>query len=248
MSKSKSIAGKFRITHMDQWDQDFVDAEIPGFILFGLRGRGEFHFGYVSGGMDYEQSERNGKPAVEWTFDGNDEMDPISGRGWAILQADGTLTGKFFIHQGDNSGFTAKKDPEKGIRKKPGRKLSATDASTGKTVEVEIDKLQPGRIRHASLPDDLLGRIRAIHTAVNGVLEQPLEQMELNFMRDSDPEREVALWERIVAGMEKVATTMPRLDRKTILKTLLAYSVGALSKKELADSTVKKIIARAEQA
>jgi hypothetical protein len=247
MAKSHPISGKFRITHMDEWDQDFVDAEIPGFILFDQNGRGEFQFGYVSGTMDCEQTERSGRPAIEWSFEGNDEMDPISGRGWAVLQEDGTLAGKFSIHDGDSSGFTGEKDQE-ATRKKPVRRVRATDAKTNRTIVVDADKIRPGRIQQPSLPDALLKRIRAIHTAVKGVYDQPLEQMELNFMRDSDPEREVALWERIVAAMAQASAAMPRLDRKMILKTLLAYSMSALTKKELADATVKKIIKIAEKA
>jgi len=248
MSKSPPVTGKFRIIHMDGIDQDYVDAEIPAFILFKRGWEGEFHFGHISGSMDYEFTKRDGRPAYEWSFVGYDEMDPISGRGWAILQADATLKGKLFIHQGEHSGFTAEWDHERQSRPKGKRRVRAIDSTTGKAITVNIDKVKPGRIRQESLPDDLLQRIRAIHTAVKGVYDQTLEQMELNFMRDSDPEGEIALWEKLVAGMEKAAAAMPKLDRKIILRTLLAYSMGALSKKELADATVKKIITIAEKA
>jgi hypothetical protein len=247
MAKSKSVTGKFRITHMDEWDQSFVDAEIPGFILFDRNGRGEFQFGCVSGTMDCERTERNGKPAVEWSFEGHDDRDPISGRGWAVLQDDGTLAGKFSIHNGDSSAFTAEGDADRPPRKKPKRRVRATATKKKSTIVVDADKIRPGRIRQPSLPDALLKRIRAIHTAVKGVYDQPLEQMELNFMRDSDPEREVALWERIVAAMSHASAAMPELDRKMILKTLLAYSMGGLTKKELADVAVKRIIKIAEK-
>ena len=36
--KKPSVVGKWRITHMEQWEQDFVDAEMPGFIRFALGG------------------------------------------------------------------------------------------------------------------------------------------------------------------------------------------------------------------
>ena len=103
------IFGRFRITHMEEWDQDFVDAEMPGFIRFDPDDMGEFHFGYVHGSMDCEQTERDDKPAVEWSFEGNDEMHTTSGRGWAILQDDETLVGELLFHRGDSSGFTAKR-------------------------------------------------------------------------------------------------------------------------------------------
>ena len=45
-----------------------------------------------------------GKPAVEFSWDGNDEMDPAQGRGWAVLDGD-RLKGMIFFHQGDESEF-----------------------------------------------------------------------------------------------------------------------------------------------
>lgn len=246
MSKAHPIAGKFRITHMDQWDQEFVDAEVPGFVYFDSQGQGEFQFGYVTGQMDCEQTERSGRPAVEWTFEGNDEMDPITGRGWAVLQDDGTLKGKLSIHNGDSSTFTAEKQIKGGKKAKSGRTIRAIDATTGKAIEIEAEKIRPGRIQHADLPESLLMRIRAIHTAVKGLLKKTLEEFEINFMRDSHPEGEVALWERIVVGMQRVHRAMPKLDRKVILKTLLAHSMVVLTKAEQADPVVKKIIRIAE--
>jgi len=37
-----------------------------------------------------------------------DEMDPCTGRGWAVLQGD-ELHGMIFFHQGDESAFVAKR-------------------------------------------------------------------------------------------------------------------------------------------
>jgi len=109
MSHSRaSIVGTWRITSMTEWDQDFVDEEVPGYYEFKKHRRGEFQFGYVHCGIDWQESERNGQPAVEFSFEGMDEMTPTSGRGWAILNGD-TLDGMIFFHQGDESGFTAQR-------------------------------------------------------------------------------------------------------------------------------------------
>lgn len=51
---------------------------------------------------------RDGQPCVEWTWDGNDEMDPAQVRGRAVLQ-DGELLGLIAFHQGDESAFVAVK-------------------------------------------------------------------------------------------------------------------------------------------
>lgn len=102
------ITGRWRIVSMEQWEQDFVDEEEEGYIEFDDKGMGSFHFGYVHGNMDCELTIREGEPAVEWTWDGNDEMDAAQGRGWAVMKGD-ELHGMIFFHGGDSSGFVAKR-------------------------------------------------------------------------------------------------------------------------------------------
>ncbi len=104
--RGSRLIGRWRIIWMENWDQDFVDAEVEGFIKFGRDGGGEFQFGYVSGGIDYREGERDGKPAVEFSWDGHDEMDPAQGRGWAVLDGD-EIEGRIFFHRGDESAFRA---------------------------------------------------------------------------------------------------------------------------------------------
>ena len=105
MSK-KNFLGKWRIAEMQTWDQDYVDAEIPGYISFDKQGMGEFHFGYVHGYMDCLYTHRNGNEAVEFSWAGNNEMDQATGRGYATVK-NGTLLGQLFFHEGDNSEFKA---------------------------------------------------------------------------------------------------------------------------------------------
>tara|TARA_R110002072_G_scaffold302068_1_gene483671 strand:+ start:2311 stop:2640 length:330 start_codon:yes stop_codon:yes gene_type:complete len=108
MTQESQIAGRWRITSMEMWDQDFVDEEVSGYIEFTAEDQGEFQFGYVQCGIDWQETERNGQTAVEFSFEGMDEMSPTSGQGWAILNGD-TLDGMIFFHQGDESGFTAQR-------------------------------------------------------------------------------------------------------------------------------------------
>ena len=66
--------------------------------------------------MDYRPGERDGLPAIEFSFDGTDEGDRISGRGWAVL-AD-TLRGRLFFHDGDESAFRAERHVAERVRAK----------------------------------------------------------------------------------------------------------------------------------
>ncbi len=100
--------GKWRIVEMELWDQDFIDAEVEGFIEFNEDGMGEFQFGYVHGFIDCRYSNENGDATVHFSWEGNDEMDSASGRGTAIVK-DNNLHGHIFLHQGDNSEFLAVK-------------------------------------------------------------------------------------------------------------------------------------------
>ena len=102
---------------MEQWDQDYIDEEEEGYFEFDGKGGGEFHFGYVHGNMNCRPTTREGEPAVEWTWDGNDEMDPAQGMGWAVIKGD-ELHGKIYFHEGDDSEFVAKRI----AGKKPGKK------------------------------------------------------------------------------------------------------------------------------
>jgi hypothetical protein len=115
MGKSKpkpmppaSFEGRWHIGSMSMCDEDFINAEEQGYFEFKADRQGEFHFGYVHGVMDCRAATRDGLSAVEWSWEGNDEMDEASGRGWAVLKGD-ELHGLIAFHQGDESDFVAKR-------------------------------------------------------------------------------------------------------------------------------------------
>lgn len=111
--KSKSpFTGRWHIVSMDEWDEEYLNEEVQAFIEFDDKGLGEFQFAYVRGDLDCRGTTRDGKPAIEWSWAGNDDQDEMSGRGWAILEGD-ELHGMIFIHGSDESGFVARKATEK---------------------------------------------------------------------------------------------------------------------------------------
>jgi hypothetical protein len=119
MAKAKSpFEGRWHIVSMTEWDDDYINAEVQGFIAFDAKGGGKFQFGYVSGSMDCKLTTREGEPAVEWDWEGNDENDEAEGSGWAVQKGE-ELHGMIHFHMGDESGFVAKRAEEsKGAKKK----------------------------------------------------------------------------------------------------------------------------------
>src|SRR5690348_8250976 len=80
------FSGSWRIVSMSQWDEDYLDEEVEASIEFDEKGSGSFQFGYVQSQMDCRLTTREGEPAVEFSWEGNDESEAAQGRGWAILQ------------------------------------------------------------------------------------------------------------------------------------------------------------------
>jgi len=102
-----SVVGWWRIVDMELWDQDAVDLVAPGFIEFQPDATGSFGFIAVHSGLHWREAPREGRPGVEFSWQGFDEGDPASGRGWATVEPDGCLRGHLFFHLGDDSGFRA---------------------------------------------------------------------------------------------------------------------------------------------
>ncbi|MET7419393.1 hypothetical protein [Dactylosporangium sp. NPDC005555] len=115
MTTLEDRIGRWRITSMELWDTDAIDLVEPAFIEFNRNRTGRFGFIAVEGWMDCRETTRDGWPCIEFTWEGSDEGDSVSGRGWAALAEDGTLDGRIFFHLGDDSGFHAvRAEPEPG--------------------------------------------------------------------------------------------------------------------------------------
>ena len=106
--KKNAFVGRWRIIEMEMWDQDYVDLVVEGNFTFDNNGFGSFQFGVVVGEIDYKIEKVNNIERLEFSFEGQDEYDPVSGRGWATIEQE-TLKGKIIFHAGDKSEFKAKK-------------------------------------------------------------------------------------------------------------------------------------------
>ncbi len=90
--------------------------------------------------------------------------------------------------------------------------------------------LKPGPIRREALSAGQLEKLRAIYQIISPYQECAFETMELNFLRDANPDRELAVWANIAAALEKFIEQQPhttKIERKSILSCFLLLSMGA---------------------
>lgn len=101
-----ALLGTWRIVATELWDLDDLDLMEPAHLTLKPNGHGSLGLLAIEAILDYRVVQREGLPAIEFSFEGSDEGDQISGRGWAILEGE-QLRGRILIHHGDDSGFTA---------------------------------------------------------------------------------------------------------------------------------------------
>src|SRR5258708_16594080 len=104
-SAKSALIGKWRIIEMGLWDNDYLDMVEPAYIQFQPNGLGEFKFASAVAGLHCTLFA----DAADFTWQGSDEMDPVSGDGWAELDDDGTINGEISFHLGDESTFKARR-------------------------------------------------------------------------------------------------------------------------------------------
>ncbi len=90
---------------MELWDQPALDLVQPAFLSIENDGTGLIGFVAISGSID---CHFDGATGCDFSWEGDDEGSPVSGRGYARLTGDGDLVGRIFFHLGDHSSFTAR--------------------------------------------------------------------------------------------------------------------------------------------
>ena len=117
----RPFVGRWRITEMELWTAEDRDLLGLARLMLNRDGSGEMSFIALVARLDYQVGQRNGQPAIEFSFDGSDEGDRISGRGWAVLESD-ALHGRVFIYHGDESSFVARPAADVGAVRPAGRR------------------------------------------------------------------------------------------------------------------------------
>ena len=99
----------WHITEMELWDEDYLNIECRAFLEIRPDDSGEFQFGLVRGMIDGYLEGEPPEQRFAFTWDGSDEMDPVSGSGWMRLRSTDEVRGLIKIHLADRSTFTARR-------------------------------------------------------------------------------------------------------------------------------------------
>ena len=105
----KNLTGIWEIQEMDMWDEDYFNMEVQAFVEIKENKTGEFHFGLVTGYFNWSMYDFEEGKRLEFTWEGNDEMDEVFGAGWITLESKDIIKGEIRFHNGDDSIFIAKR-------------------------------------------------------------------------------------------------------------------------------------------
>jgi hypothetical protein len=94
---------------MELWDEGYFNMEVQAYIEVRSDNLGNFQFGLVSGYLDGYIEAGFGKEHFVFTWEGQDEMDPMTGSGWMKLKGNNEVAGLIKLHLGDRSGFSARR-------------------------------------------------------------------------------------------------------------------------------------------
>jgi len=105
----------------------------------------------------------------------------------------------------------------------------------GQPDEPEVRSVNPkelrlGPIRREALSDDQLEQLRAIWHVISPYQQMAFETMELNFLRDANPDQELTIWANVAVALTWFIEEQPRTtnaERKSILSCLLVISMGS---------------------
>jgi len=132
--------GTWHITEMEGWDADYINLVVPGYVSIDRNGHGFMQFDAVEADLDCRVEDVAGIGRLEFTMQGFDEGDPISGRGWVTVSGS-EMTGRIFIHHGDESGFKAVKTSPANVRSTSAPKVIRLPRRTfpaGRALEARV--------------------------------------------------------------------------------------------------------------
>jgi hypothetical protein len=117
---------------------------------------------------------------------------------------------------------------------------------------IDPNKLEPGPIRHASLTEEQMSRIKRLQNTFSEADPSPLEKWVEDFKRDTNPENELKIWEAMAKAYEGFTTNRNlTLDAKKEVFQVILLRSGApeeqvlqrVKLKALTEKDAKEILA-----
>lgn len=101
-----------------------------------------------------------------------------------------------------------------------------TQKATNKIEWVDVNQLKPGNIKHEQLTDLQIERIKKVQSVFAEVDSSPLETWIDNFKRDTNPDREIEIWERMARAYSKYINgkNLTLEAKKDVMQVLLLRS------------------------
>ena len=114
------ISGKWRVAEVPNLTDDYLELTPDPHVALKVRARGEidgtYQFGAQGGELDGRLEQlAGGRVRLSFTFEGEDELDPVHGYGEAVLADENTLDGYMRYHQGDTYRFIWKREQRAGV-------------------------------------------------------------------------------------------------------------------------------------
>ncbi|MCW8854202.1 MAG: hypothetical protein OQK76_13470 [Gammaproteobacteria bacterium] len=104
---NSELLGKWRIIDSEEWAPDMLNMDGDAYIEIEKDGFGFINFCAVEVDLDYRCSKKDDNK-IYFSFSGNDDNDPVSGRGWAKLHGN-KLKAQIYFHRGMESWLNAEK-------------------------------------------------------------------------------------------------------------------------------------------
>jgi hypothetical protein len=89
--------------------------------------------------------------------------------------------------------------------------------------EIALLTIKEGPIRHPTLPDDLVGRIRLVRACLLGVYTDSMDSWLDGFQRDTHPSQEVAHWEHVAAVYHEYVSMTPEIQTSADSNAVFNY-------------------------
>ena len=109
----QSFSGSYVLHGLLDAAGQLIDAEGKTTLQIEPDGGGNFQLGRVRGRIRGEVTQREGKPAYRFRWQGKDDQAGASGDGWLILDAADEAEGEISFFDGDDCYFRARKAEEK---------------------------------------------------------------------------------------------------------------------------------------